>query len=174
LRCSIPAIVVPRVARQYAFIALHDVIENRLTDGDSLVTGQPASVTTDFGHQLARLQVLEHDAAAIGIDPLEDHIHDSRQQLVDIERVAHRQSRAVHDLQVAACPRQPRRRRFVRRRGQDLAAFRLVHRVNDPRAVVFCIAGDDVDLVRQVLDAPFRDPRIQQQRPPELNLVAAG
>ena len=44
----------------------------------------------------------EHDAAAVGFDPLEDQLHDAVQQLIDVERVADGQRRAIHDLQIAA------------------------------------------------------------------------
>ena len=120
------------------------------------------------------LRVLEHDAAAVGVDPLEDHVHDPRQQLVDVERVADGQGRAVHDLQIAAGPGEPGRGGFVGRRGEDLAPFRLGHRVDDPRAVVLGVAGDDVDLVGQVFDAVFGHAGVEQQRAAELHLVAAG
>ena len=63
---------------------------------------------------------------------------------------------------------------FVAGRREDLAAFRLVHRVDDPRAVVLVVAGDDVDLVGEVFDAAFGDARVEQQRAAELQLVAAG
>ena len=63
---------------------------------------------------------------------------------------------------------------FVGRRREDFAAFGLVHRVNDARAVVFVVAGDDVDFVGEVFDAVFRDARVEQQRAAELHLVAAG
>ena len=96
-------------------------------------------MAADLGHQLPGLEVLEHDAAAVGVDPLEDHLHDPGEQLVDVERVAHGQRRAIHDLQIAAGPGEPGRRRFVVGRRENLAAFGLVHRVNDPRAVLVLV-----------------------------------
>ena len=128
----------------------------------------------DLGHELARVEVLQHDAAAVGIDPFEDHLHDPGQQLIDIERVAHRQRGAIHDLQIAAGAGQPGRRRLVVRRREDFAALGLVHRVHDPRAVLLGVPRDDVDLVGQVLDAAFGDAGVEQQRAAELQLVAAG
>ena len=127
-----------------------------------------------MGTSLLGLGVLEHDAAAVGVDPLEDHLHDPGEQLVDVERVAHGQRRAIHDLQIAAGPGEPGRGGLVGGRGEDLAAFRLGHRVDDPRAVVFDVAGDDVDLVGEVFEPVVGDAGVEQQRAAELHLVAAG
>ena len=49
-----------------------------------------------------------------------------------------------------------------------------MHRVDDARAVIFDVAGDDVDLVGEVLDVVFVDAGVEQQRAAELDLIAAG
>ena len=133
-----------------------------------------AAVAPDFGHELARVDVFQHDAAAVGVDPLEDHLHDAGEQLVDVERVAHRQRGAIHDLQIAAGAGQPGGGRFVVGRREDFAAFGLVHRVHDPRAVVFVVLRDEFDFIGEVFDAAFGNARVEQQRAAELQLVAAG
>ena len=57
---------------------------------------------------------------------------------------------------------------------RDFAAFGLVHRVHDPRAVFFFVLRDEVDLIGEVFDAAFGHARVQQQRAAELHLIAAG
>ncbi len=53
-------------------------------------------------------------------------------QLVDVQRVADGQRRAIHDLQIAAGPREPRV--LGRPVSEDGAAFFLRHGSNDTRA----------------------------------------
>ena len=84
------------------FLVLHDVIENRPADRDSLAGLDALAIAAGGGRQLVRFVINEHDAAAIGFDPFENQVDDAGQELVDIERVADGQSRAIHDLQVAA------------------------------------------------------------------------
>lgn len=62
------------------------------------------AIEPHLGGKLFGLFVEQHDAAAIGFDPFEDQLHDAIEQLVDIERMAYRQGRAIHDLQFATCP----------------------------------------------------------------------
>ena len=170
---GVEPVVVAGVGREHAFVVFDDIIENRLRNGDPLVGLHAAAVATDLGHELLRLRVLEHDAAAIGVDPFKDHVHDPRQQLVDVERVAHGQGRAVHDLQIAAGPSQPGRRVLVFGRSEDLAPLGLGHGVDDPRAVVLDVAGHDVDLVGEVLELVVGHAGVEQERAAELHLVAA-
>ena len=101
----------------------------------------------DLGPQLFRLLVHQHDAAPIRLDPLEDQFHDPIQQLVDVQRVADRQRRAIHDLEVAAGPGQPGTLQAVGA-DEDLAAFFLADRLDDARAAVGRIRPDDVHVVR--------------------------
>ena len=103
-----PAVVLPGVAGQHAFVPLDHVVEDRLADRDPLVGADALARAADLRLQRFGGRVQQHDAAAVGLDPLEDQFHDPVQQLVDVQRVADGQGRAVHDLQVAAGPGQPR------------------------------------------------------------------
>ena len=49
-------------------------------------------MTADLGDELVRLEIFKHDATTIGVDPVENHLHDPRKQLIDIHRVADRQA----------------------------------------------------------------------------------
>jgi len=59
--------------------------------------------------------------------PFEDQFQDALQQLVDVERVAHGQRGAIHHLQIASRPGQPRVLRHVGLEVEDAAAFFLRH-----------------------------------------------
>src|SRR5690606_12340577 len=120
-----------------------------------LVVAHPLAIAADHRRKLIRLAVEQHDAAAVRFDPLEDQLHDAVEELLDIERVAHGQRRAIHDLQVAAGPRQPGA--FARRgRSEDLAPFLLRHRADDARAAAVArgarseMLPDDTDGIHHV------------------------
>ena len=133
-------------------------------------------MTADLGGELPRFEILQHDAAAVGFDPVEDHVHDPRQQLVDVHRVAHRQRRAIHDLQVAAGAGEPGVRRAAGVWHQPFAAAGLAERGDDPRTVVdrAPLHRDDVDLACGVVDPVVDETSVEQQRAADLHLVAAG
>ena len=100
------AVVILGVARQHPFAMVENVVEDRPADdhrGD--VGGTP--VATGLRLQLAAVGVEEHDASAVGLDPLEDELEDPPEELVDVEGVADGQRRSVHHLEVAAGPGQP-------------------------------------------------------------------
>ena len=83
------------------------------------------AVAAHLGLELLGLWIEQHDAAAVGLDPLEDQLHDAVEQLIDVERVADGQRRAIHDLQIAAGPGQPgagRRLRVESRKSRCLPA----------------------------------------------------
>ena len=63
---------------------------------------QPLARAADLGLQPLLHRVQEHDATAVRLDPLENQLHDAVEQLVDVQRVAHRQRRAIHHLEIAA------------------------------------------------------------------------
>ena len=86
--------------------------------------------------QLLRLRVHEHDAAAVGLDPLEDQLHDPLQQLVDVQRVADRQGRAVHHLEIAAGAGQPGILRHLGLGSKIRLPSSWRDRMDDPRLVV--------------------------------------
>ena len=86
---------------KHAFVPLDHVIEDRLADGDPPVGVGALAGAADLRLEGLVQRVHEHDAAAVRLDPLEDQLHDPLEQLVDVQRVAHRQGGAVHDLEVA-------------------------------------------------------------------------
>ena len=155
---GIPAVVLPGVAGQHAFVPLDHVVENRLADGDFLVGADALASAADLGLQQFCRRVHQHDAAAVGLDPLEDQLHDPLQQLVDVQRVADGQRRAVHHLQVAPRPGEPGVLRHFGLRIEDPAAFFLGDRMDDPRAVVLFRGRTDVDRFWPgLLRSPRRD-----------------
>ena len=104
----VPAVVLAGVAGEHAFVPLQHVIEDRLADGDLLVGGHALAGAAHLGLELLGLRIDEHDAAAVGLDPFENQFHDPLQQLIDVQRVADGQGRAVHHLEIAADAGQPR------------------------------------------------------------------
>ena len=115
---GVPAVVLPGVAGQHALVPLDHVVENRLADGDPLVGADALARAADLRLKRLAGRVHQHDAAAVGLDPLEDQLHDPLQQLVDVQRVADGQRRAVHHLQVAPRPGEPRVLRQLGLRGR--------------------------------------------------------
>ena len=82
-----------------------DVVQDRLADRDLFVgADRLCELRRTLRLELLGVRVDQHDAAAVGLDPLEDQLHDAVEQLVDVLRVADGQRRAIHDLQVAAGP----------------------------------------------------------------------
>ena len=79
----------------------------------------------NFGFERFCRRVHQHDAPPIGLDPLEDQFHDALQELVDVERVADGQGRAVHHLQIASRPGEPGVLRLFRAEFKKPAAFLL-------------------------------------------------
>ena len=161
------AVVVLCVAREHALAAIEHVVENRATDGHRRGVADLA-VAAGLGPQLLRLRIEQHHAAAIRLHPFEDQLQNTAEQLVDVERVADRQRRAIHHLHIAAGPRQPAVLGVVG--GEDGQVLPIVaHRADDPRALV-ALGCDDVD-------QPHRRHlvvlRVDHDGPPDLNLVAA-
>ena len=95
----------------------------------------PLRVRRTRGCSVFVRRIHQHDAAAVGLDPLEDQLHDPLQELIDVERVADGQRRAVHDLQIAPRPGEPGVLRRVGAEVEDLAAFLLRERFDDPRRI---------------------------------------
>jgi len=101
------------------------------------------------GRQLLGLAVDQHDATAIGFDPLEDQFQDALEQLVDVQGMTDGQRRAVHHLQVAAGAGQPGTgQRIVVRK--DATAFLLLtdEMMREPSSRALVV--DDGDLLGQV------------------------
>ena len=119
-------------------------------------------------------RVHEHDAAAVGLDPLEDQLHDPLQQLVDVQRVADGQRRAVHDLQVAPRPGEPGvLRHVVGPQLEDAAPLGLRKRADDPRLVCGPLGRSNIDRAREFFLGLVRRAGEEHQRAAELHLIAA-
>ena len=84
---------------------------------------------TNAGLQDFRSRVHQHDAPPVGLDPLENQFHDPLQELIDVERMADGQGGTIHDLQIAACPGEPRVLRHFGLKIEDPAAFFLASRL---------------------------------------------
>ena len=175
LRSGVPALD-PRLASLVSTpsLCLQHIVENRAADFQAflLMIQTLAPVAADLGHEFGSLLILEHDATTIGFDPFEDQFHDPVQQLVDIQRVAHGQGRAVHDLKIAASSRQPRTFRFVEA-ADDLAAFFVADRADDSRPGRACRLPNDVDFVSQAERRRIIAAGEYHQGPPQLYPVAA-
>ena len=169
------AIVLPGVAGEHALVPLDDEIEDRLADRDlvaavaGVVAGPPHA-----GIESLRVRIEEHDAAAVGLDPLENQLHDAVEQLVDVQRMADGQGRAVHHLEIAAGPGQPGVLRQVGLGVEDPAAFFLRDGVDDPRLVVGGGRGGDIDRTADRAVGLLGGAGVEHQRRPHLHLVAAG
>ena len=131
------------------------------------------AVAAHLGQQLSGGRIDEHHAAAIGFDPIEDQPHDAIQQLIDVERMAHRQRRAVDHLQVAAAS-QPLIPRNIQLRLDQRATGLLAHRAHDARMFVGLLPGDDFDLSRDVAARIAGRRGVQQLRAADLQLIAGG
>ncbi len=130
----VPALVLLGVAGEHAFLVLHDVVEDRAADVHVLGVARLAvgfAVAADAGTKLAGLAIDEHDAAAVGLDPFEDQLHDAAQELVDVERVADGERRAIHHLQVAVGAGEPVALRLIEVEREELAALLLPHGAED-------------------------------------------
>ena len=138
-------IVLPGVAGEHALVPLDDKIEDRLADRDLVAAVGVVAGPPHAGIESPRVRIEEHDATPVGLDPLENQLHDAVQQLVDVQRMADRQGRAVHHLEIAACPGQPGVLRQVGLGVEDPAAFFLRDGVDDPRLVVGRPRGGDID-----------------------------
>lgn len=132
-----------------------------------------AAVAADAGFERLRLRIQEQEAAAIGVNPLKDQVHDPPQKLVDVQRMADRQGGAVHDLEIAAGAGEPIALRLVEVGGEKLAAFVLAHGADDSRALGIAAVGNDLDVFvatgGRVLAAG-----VEHDRAAELDLVASG
>ncbi len=136
-------------------------------------SGEPLRSAPHFREQRLPIGVQQHDAAAIGLHPLENQIEDPLEQLVDVERVADRQRDPVHHLQIALRPGQPRALRKVRFQIEELAPLLLGDRPDNVRLVAGQMGRGDVDLFRQILGSVPRRAGIEHQGASQLHLVAA-
>ena len=170
----VPALVLAGVAGQHSLVVLQDVVQDGLADRNLLARFEALPSVPHLGLKLLGLLVEQHDAAAVGLDPIEDQLHDAIEQLIDVERMADGQRRAVHDLQIAAGPRQPGAATVLVFELKQLAAFLLAHRAHDARALGGLAPSDDVDLVRQVVGHVLAGIGEQHRRAANLQLVARG
>ncbi len=138
---------------------LHHVVEDRLADRDLFVGAMLFAIAAHLGSSCFVSGFEQHDAAAVGLDPFEDQLHDPSEQLVDIERVAHGQGRAIHDLQIAARPGEPLALRRAPRDRENAASLLLADRTQNPRTIAGCLARNDIDLRTEVRRDPFREAR---------------
>ena len=163
----------PGVAGQHPLVPIYHVVEDRLADGDLFAGANSLPRATHLGLQPLMHRVQQHDATAVGLDPLENQLHDPAQQPVDIQGVADRQGRAIHDLQIAARPRQPGILRQFGLGVEHPAPLFLRHRADNPRLVLGRLGCGDVDRLAEVFRLAGRA-RVEHQRIAHLNLVAAG
>ena len=136
------------------------------------------AIAAHFGPKLLRLRIEQHDAAAVGLDPFENQLHDPPQKLIDIERMADGQGRAIHDLQIAASPGEPLSLRRVRAGHQvgreDAAPFfaadecRIRERSSPESMPPIFTCAPRLD------DGGFAEPGEEHHRAADLHLVAAG
>ena len=120
------------------------------------------------------VRIEEHDATPVGLDPLENQLHDAVEQLVDVQRMADRQGRAVHHLEIAACAGQPGVLRQVGLGVEDPAAFFLRDGVDDPRWSSSAADGGNVDRTADTAVGLLGGPGVEHQGRPHLHLIAAG
>ena len=173
-RRRVPAVVLAGVAGQHALVLLHHVVQDRLGNGDLLLGADALAGAADLGGQLLGVRVQEHHAAAVGLDPLEDQIHDPLQELVDVQRVAHGQGRAVHHLEVAPARASQEVCGGLGVALQDTAALLVRQRADDPRLVPGELRQGDVDLCGEVFAGVLGGAGEEHQRAADLHLVAAG
>ena len=157
------------VAREHPLVPLQHVVEDRAADlHRGGITGLP--VAAGLGAEFAGRGIEEHDAAAVGFHPLEDQLQDAAEQLVDVERMADRERRPVHHLEVAAGPCQPAVVRILGGGQGDRVVF--PHRADDPRPVGGVGGRHDVDgRKRRRVFAVFG---VDEHRPADPDPVAAG
>ena len=157
------------VAGEHAFVVVEHVVENRAADlHRRRIAG--LAVAAGLRPEFAALGVEQHDAAPIGLHPLEDQLEDPAEEFVDVERVAHCQRRAIHHLEVAAGLRQPAVLRLLR--GGEHDRIILPHRPHDPGAVARLGGGHDVD--RGEHRGIVTVLRVDQDGSAEPNAVATG
>ena len=131
---------------------LEHVVDDRPRDRHPLVGLGRAPPADGLGDELARL-VLEQDRAPVGADRLEDQLEDLGQQRVDVEDVADRLGRPVHDRQVDQPVLEPAAGDVGGL--QDARALARRDALEDRRAVVGAGLAEHVDPRRQVaLGAP--------------------
>ena len=174
----VPAVVLPGVAGQHALVALHHVVENRLADRDLLV-----------GRLLRRLRrrrvrrTLGSSFFVSGstsmMQPRSASTHSKIRsmirckQLVDVQRVADRQGRAVHHLQVAPRPGEPGILRPTGAEFERPGAVFLGDRMDDLRTIADCWGrAMSIDWARSSADSS-EGRRVEHQGAAELDLVAA-
>ena len=91
----VPALVLARVAGNDPLVLLQHVVDDRLGDRHPVVRSHLLTGAADFGNERLFHRVHEHDAAAVGLDPFENVVHDPLQQLVDVRRLADRQRGSI-------------------------------------------------------------------------------
>ena len=162
-------VVLLGVAGQHALVVVEHVVEDRAADLHRGGVSRLA-VATGLGPQFPALGIEQHDAAAVGFDPFEDELEDPAEKLVDVERVAHRQRRAIHHLEIAAGSGEPAVLRLLRGGEHDRVV--LAHRPHDPGAVAGLGGGHDVHGREHLGIVPVLG--IDQHGPAEADAVAAG
>ena len=176
-RGRVPAVVVAGVAGEHAFVALDDVIENRLADRDPLVGWQRPAVAAHLGHA-AR-------SVSGSFSMMQPRSASTHSKIISMIRCS---SWSMSSVWLTASAVRYMICRLLRARAsqglcgfvagveQNLAPFRLA--ASSGRSASrrsSSAATDDVDFVGEVFDGrPSVDARVEQQRAAELHLVAAG
>ena len=147
----VEALVLGRVRHQDALLLAQHIVHDRAAQGKLLLGGQSLPPANGLRLELIAVAGPEHDAAAVGLDGAEDQVHHPFQELIEIEDVADRVDRLVHDRQVGQRALQPGGAGLLRL-GEDAAAFGLADGLHDRRRQlqVLVLARDHADAVRQV------------------------
>jgi hypothetical protein len=96
--------------------------------------------------ELAAVGVAQHHAPVVGRDRVENEFQDAIEELIEIENVADRLSRFIHDAQAGEPRLEPLRADLVRS-GEDAAPLVLGHRLDDGRRDLVLLRGDQANLV---------------------------
>ena len=168
----VPAVVLSGVAAPHALGVFGDVVQDGTADFDGRFDLGSFAIVANFGDQFACWMIHQQNQSSVCFDPLEDQFHDALQQLVDVQGMADFQRGAVHDLQVAAGPGEPRvgglfgiekLTDIVRSSRVKNARFRCVRR-----------CGHDVDTAVHFTSRGFLEVRIQHQRASNLNPITTA